>query len=77
MTDSMQDREKMAIMAELAYEAILEREKLWEEGYHITKNREKLRLKEMTTSHLKNTISYFKELEYDTSPLEKELKSRL
>jgi hypothetical protein len=76
MTDSMEHFEYMAIMGELYYEDILAIEKLWEEGYHITKNREKLKLKEMTTNHLRNTINYFKQLEYDISPLEKELKKR-
>lgn len=76
MTDALEHFEDMAIIEELAYEAILAREKLWEEGYHITSNKEKLALKKMTTNHLKNTISYFKKLEYDTSPLEKELLTR-
>lgn len=76
MTNSMEEFENTTIMVESAYEAILTREKLWEDGYHITKNREKLKLKEMTIEHLKNTIFYFRELEYDTSPLEKELLTR-
>ncbi len=50
------------------------REEQWRSGFHITANGETLRLKDMTTQHLKNAIAYFTEL--DVSPFEKELSRR-
>lgn len=49
-------------------------ENLWREGEHETRDGENIKLSEMTTQHLKNTINYFDSL--DTTPLEKELKRR-
>lgn len=47
----------------------------WEDGEHKTKEGEIIKIKDMTTSHLKNTIKYFSEA-FNTSILEKELKKR-
>ncbi len=55
-------------------EWIAQREKIWKKGKHETKAGDMLKIKEMTTDHLINTINHFKSL--DTSPLEKELKKR-
>lgn len=46
----------------------------WRHGYHTTREGKTLRLYEMTEDHLRNTITYFKEL--DTSPLLNELNRR-
>lgn len=51
-----------------------ERELDWQNGIHITRDGTEMMIKDMTTSHLKNTIRFFRSL--DTSPLEKELKNR-
>lgn len=47
----------------------------WEQGFHTTKDGEQIKLRDMTTEHLKNTIRYFKRTQ-DTTPLEKELEKR-
>jgi len=50
-------------------------EENWSKGFHITQKGEKLKLKEMSDFHLKNTINYFKYY-LNVSFLEKELKNR-
>ena len=50
-------------------------EKNWNDGIHITKDGEEIKISEMTESHLKNTIKYFSRVA-DVSILEKELANR-
>lgn len=49
-------------------------EEHWKEGIHYTEQGECMKLSEMTDSHLRNCITYFKG--HDTTPLEKELNKR-
>lgn len=49
-------------------------EESWQEGLHVTQEGDEIKIKDMSISHLKNTIKYFDG--YDTSPLEKELSKR-
>ena len=49
-------------------------EDCWNKGYHKDNDGNELYLKDMTTSHLLNTIRFFSHL--DTSSLEKEVKKR-
>ena len=51
------------------------REEEWARGIHTTMLGDIILLKDMGTSHIKNTIRYFED--YDTSPLKKELERRL
>jgi len=55
--------------------AIRRREKQWRKGIHETKNGALLKISEMSEQHLINTIKLFTE-EFNTAPLEKELKKR-
>lgn len=50
-------------------------EEMWKDGYHRTEALKEIELSEMTIGHLRNTIKRFKN--YDTAPLEKELKKRI
>jgi len=75
MTDSTDDMESHEWEADEYISSIGERESSWESGYHKTSDERKIRLSNMTISHLKNTINYF-QYDHDVSTLEKELKSR-
>lgn len=55
-------------------EADIEREKEWLKGFHTTKTGDTLKIKEMKTSHIQNTINYFYWL--NVTPLKKELTRR-
>ena len=48
----------------------------WKKGIHITEGGRELSLRDMQFKHLENTIKYFKQLGYNTDPLEKELMKR-
>lgn len=48
----------------------------WKKGFHIDGDGNNIKISEMTTKHLENTIKYFKD-EYDTSILEQELNKRI
>lgn len=52
------------------------REESWTRGEHTTSKGQTLRLEEMATPHLQNTINKFKGEGYDTSALEAELAKR-
>lgn len=54
----------------------MEIEQNWNKGVHEMKNGKTIKIKDMTLSHLLNTIKYFKERSFDVSKLEKELKNR-
>jgi len=57
------------------YPDYYEFENNWKKGFHITKNEGKVLLKDMTETHLKNTILYFED-ECDTDILREELDRR-
>ena len=63
-------------MADLYNVFAKQREEEWKEGIHVDQNDNEYLISEMTTSHLENTIRYFKKEELDVSPLEEELKKR-
>lgn len=48
----------------------------WKTGFHETGKGKRISIKSMEDSHLANTISYFKNLEFDTSILEREVARR-
>ena len=50
---------------------------LWEDGFHETREGDRIKLTEMTDFHLQNTIRFFKIRGYNTLPLERELKLRI
>lgn len=50
-------------------------EENWKNGFHVTQDEKIIRLSDMETKHIKNTIRYFSDI--DTSPLEEELNKRL
>ena len=68
MAELMEDR---AMMEEFGIEIV---ESRWRSGWHEMKDGKKIRIKEMSNSHIENTIKLFAML--DTSPLERELKRR-
>jgi len=49
-------------------------ERRWKRGKHKTKEGEIIKIKDMETSHLRNTINFFSNL--DTLPLKRELNKR-
>jgi hypothetical protein len=49
---------------------------LWRKGRHMTKSGKGMKLGEMTTYHLKNTINYFRGGNADITPLKEELERR-
>jgi len=71
MSDTTDDMEMWAGSMETEKEILEEK---WEDGYHTMSDGSDINIKDMETSHLKNAIRYFKD--FDTSPLERELKGR-
>lgn len=74
MSDTTDDMEALAAVAESDFDIIRKREGQWEEGYHIDRQGNRHELSKMTSEHLRNTINFF--IDYDHSPLEEELAKR-
>ena len=75
MSDTTDEMECLEWQVDKYIRDVGEREESWESGYHKTSDDMEIKLSEMTVLHLQNTIKYFQG-NHDTSPLEKELKSR-
>lgn len=74
MSDTTDD---MDCLLGLAESEASSREWEWKSGFHTTKNGTCIRIREMTTEHLRNIIRYFNKRHFfDTSVLGAELKRR-
>ena len=56
------------------FEDLDKRSEDWDDGFHITRDGTKIRLKDLKLYHLKNIINYFSNC--DTTMLEEELEER-
>ena len=74
MSDTTDDLEYGIDMWDMEVKA-MDREAEWRKGKHTTKAGNTIKIKDMETSHLQNTIRHFSHL--NTKPLERELKKRL
>lgn len=54
------------------YDQQLEIEENWEKGKHLTRDGTEMKIKDMTSDHITNTIRFFKLKGFDVRPLQKE-----